>query len=368
MSSQSNIYARLGIKPIINAQGTWTVLGGSLMPPEVLSAMAEASRFFVSIPELQEKVGARIAGLLGVPASMVTAGAASAIAIATAACIAREDPQALERLPDTTGLKNEVVIQTSHQDGYEPQIRLSGAKIKMVDSRADLERVIGPKTAMLFFTNRHESLGQIKRDEWLEIAKRHQIPTLIDAAADVPPVSRFREYLHQGFDLVAFSGGKAIRGPQASGLLVGDPGLIGLAQQVISPSMGLGRAMKVGKEEIVGLLVALERFVALDHDAEWRLWQTRAREIATRLESLPGTTVRIDVPEIANHSPHVLLDWSHRPQPIPSNDFVHLLRDGDPPIAVLGEGPHGLRIAVWTLQDGEHLQVVARIHEILASR
>jgi uncharacterized pyridoxal phosphate-dependent enzyme len=365
MSAHTNVYSRLGIRPIINGQGTWTILGGSLMPPEVLAAMAEASQFFVSLPELQEKVGARIAGLLGVPAAMVTAGAASAIAIATAACMARDDDAALNRLPDTTGLKNEVVMQTCHRDGYEPQILLTGAKIVMVDTRAELDRAIGPKTAMLFFTNRHEPLGQIGRAEWLHVAKLRGIPTLNDAAADVPPVSCFREYLGQGFDLVAFSGGKALRGPQTSGLLVGNPDLIALAQKTISPHMGLGRAMKVGKEEIVGLLVAVERYLELDHEAEWREWQTRAREIVAALETLPGVTLSIDIPEIANRSPHVVLDWSQRAEPISSDTVVRMLREGEPPIAVLAEGLHGLRIAVWTLRDDEHLRLCARVREVL---
>ena len=306
MTSAQNIYARLGIKTVINGQGTYTALGGSLMPPEVVQAMAEAAGSFVSITELQEKVGARIAHLVGVPAAMVTAGAASAITIATAACMTRDDLAAIDRLPDTEGLKNEVIIQKAHHCGYEPQIKIAGARLVWVETRAELDRAITPHTAMMFFLNRYEPLGQIKRDEWIRVGKERGVPLFNDAAADVPPAGRLSEYVHQGFDLVAFSGGKAIRGPQSSGLLLGRADLIAAGRRAISPHMGIGRGMKVGKEEIVGLLAAVERFLKLDHAAEWRVWETRAAEMIEVLAKVPGMTARRDVPEIANHSPHVV--------------------------------------------------------------
>jgi D-glucosaminate-6-phosphate ammonia-lyase len=243
MAPAQNIYTRLGVKTVINGQGTYTALGGSLMPPEVVQAMAEASGSFVSITELQEKVGAHIAKLIGVPAAMVTAGAASAITIATAACMVHADLAAIERLPDTAGLKNEVIIQKAHHCGYEPQITIAGAKMVWVETRAELDRALTPRTAMMFFLNRYEPLGQIKRDEWIQLGKERGVPLFNDEAADVPPVARLSEYFRQGFDLVAFSGGKAIRGPQSSGLLVGRPDLIAAGQRVISPHMGMGRGM-----------------------------------------------------------------------------------------------------------------------------
>ena len=288
MDKPKNIYAGLGIKTVINGQGTYTSLGGSLMPPEVVEAMSAAAGWFVSISELQEKVGARIAGLLGVPAAMVTAGAASAISVATAACMTRGNHAALDKLPNTEGLKNEVVLQKSHRSGYEPQILVNGARLVWVETQAELERAINPHTAMMFFLNRHEPLGQIKRQAWIRTGKERAIPLLNDAAADVPPVERLSQYAHEGFDLVAFSGGKALRGPQASGLLLGRPDLVAAAQQAISPHMGIGRAMKVGKEEIVGLLAAVERFLKLDHDAEYRLWDTRVADMIQLLGDIPG--------------------------------------------------------------------------------
>jgi len=290
---------------------------------------------------------------------MVTAGAASAISVATAACMTRDETNALARLPDSEGLKNEVVIQNAHESGYEAQIRLTGAKLIWVDSRFDLERAINARTAMMFFLNRSEPLGQIKRDEWIQIARKRGIPLFNDAAADAPPASRFSEYLHQGFDLVAFSGGKALRGPQGSGLLLGRSDLIAAGRCAISPHLGIGRAMKVGKEEIVGLLAAVERFVSLDHDAEWQTWETKASEVIAVLDKIKGASARRDVPEIANHSPHVVLDWSSTYASLTAGAVAGKLLAGDPPIAVLVEGERALRIAVWTLRDDEH-QVVAR--------
>jgi uncharacterized pyridoxal phosphate-dependent enzyme len=364
MTKDKNIYARLGIKTLINGQGTYTNLGGSVMPPEVVQAMAEAAGWFVSIPELQEKVGARIAALVGAPAAMVTAGAASAITVATVACMTRHNPPAIEQLPQTAGLKNEVVIQQGHKCGYEPQILLTGARLVWVETRADLDGAINPGTAMMFFLNRHEPLGRIKREEWIRAGKERGIPLFNDAAADVPPAARFSEYLRQGFDLVAFSGGKALRGPQGSGLLLGRPDLIAAGRRAISPHMGIGRGMKVGKEEIVGLLAAVERFVKLDHDAEWRVWEARVAEMIDLLAGIPGMNARRDVPEIANHAPHLLLEWSRWHAAPPAEKVARLLRDGDPPIAVLAEGERGLRVAVWTLRDQEHRVVAEMIREI----
>ncbi len=226
MTPAKSIYSRLGVKTLINAQGTVTVVGGSLMPAEVVQAMAEAARWFVSVPELQEKVGARIAGLLGVPAAMVTAGAASAIAVGTAAAMTRDNLPAIDRLPETTGLRNEVILQKAHVSRYEAQMAQTGAKVIWVETRQELDRAINPRTAMMFFLNRFGPLGSIKREEWIKVGKERGVVTFLDAAADVPPISRFSEYINEGFDLVTFSGGKAIRGPQASGLLLGRPDLI----------------------------------------------------------------------------------------------------------------------------------------------
>src|SRR6478752_3124770 len=219
-SPKTNIYSRLGLRPVINGVGVVTHLGGSIMDPEVLQGMDEASRHFIDLIELQQKVGARLAELLGVPAAMVTGGAASAITFAAAACLAQGDKEKLRRLPDSSGMKNEIVQQKSHRGGYEQQMLLIGTKINWVETREELARAINDKTAMMFFYNEMEPDGQIKRDEWIRVGKERGVPTFNDAVSDRPPVERLTQYIREGFDLVAFSGGKALMGPQCSGLLM----------------------------------------------------------------------------------------------------------------------------------------------------
>ena len=360
-----SIHERLGVRPVINGMGNWTIVGGSLMPPEVLAAMAEAAVAFVSVPELREKVGARIAELLGVPAAMVTAGAASAISAATAACMTLDDPSAAARLPDSTGLRNEVILQHAHRTGYEPQIELNGARLVWVETREELDRAINDRTAMLFYLNCAEPLGRIGRAEWIEVGKRHGIPTFNDAAADVPPVERLSQYVAEGFDLVAFSGGKAMRGPQGTGLLLGRSDLISAAERAFSPNDGIGRAMKVGKEEIAGLLAAVERYLSLDHESEQREWRGMAERIVEHFENMPGVVATIDVPPIANHASQVIISWDRERIDVDAEAVAENLRVGDPPIALLVDGPNALRVVVWTLRGDEPNVVARRIAEEL---
>jgi L-seryl-tRNA(Ser) seleniumtransferase len=203
----ADVYTRLGVRHVINGMGTVTTMGGSLMPPEVVRAMAAAAGHFVSLPDLQLRVGARIAGLLGAPAAMVTAGATSAITVATAACVTRGDGAAVHRLPDTAGLRNEVVIQSAHRSGYEPQMNLVGVKLVWVETRKEVDRAINDRTAMMFFLNKADPSGQVRLGEWVKVGRERGVPTFNAAAADLPPASRLASYVEEGFDLVAFSGG-----------------------------------------------------------------------------------------------------------------------------------------------------------------
>ena len=361
-----DVYARLGVKPLINGMGTVTVVGGSLMPPEVVRAMEEASRHFVYVPDLQKKAGARIAELLGVPAAMVTAGAASAIAVATAAAMTKGDPQKIAQLPDTTGLPFEVIQQKSHRCGYEPQIRLNGARIVTVETRAELDAAIGERTAMMFFLNKAEPDGRIKRDEWIAVARERGIVSFNDAAADVPPREHLSLYVREGFDLVAFSGGKGLRGPQCSGLLLGRQDLIDGARTLISPHAGIGRAMKVGKEEIVGLLAAVERYLKVDLEAERRELEARVAHLKEVVGAVKGVTVETKVPEIANHVPHFVATWDEGARKLTAKQVVEKLQAGDPPIHVLlTEGR--LMVSVWTMRGDEHRVVARRLRDILAA-
>ena len=357
-----SIYSRLGIRPVINGIGTVTILGGSIMPPEVTQAMEEAGQYYVPLPELQRRAGARIAELVGVPAAMVTAGAASAITVGTAACITRGDPAKLAQLPDVAGMKYEVIQQKSHHCGYEAQILLTGAKIVTVETREELDRAINERTAMMFFLNHADSQGRIRRDEWIRVAKARGVPTFNDAAADVPPAEHLSAYVKEGFDLVAFSGGKGLLGPQCSGLLLGSKELVEAGLPAISPHGGIGRGMKVGKEEIAGLLAAVERYLKVDHDAERRELERRAAYIIDFLAKSP-LKARIDVPEIANHVPHVQIDWEGK---LPATEVARQLLEGDPPIAVSQRGERGLMVSVWMMRPGEHRIVAKRLAEVFA--
>jgi L-seryl-tRNA(Ser) seleniumtransferase len=361
--SEASVYTRLGVRPVINGVGTVTVLGGSIMPAEVVRAMDEASRYFVNLPELQDKVGARLAELLGVPAAMVTAGAASSITVAAAACLAGGDPRKVRRLPDTTDLKYEVVQQKSHRSGYEAQMLLTGAKIVWVETREEAERAINDRTAMMFFLNKADPEGQIRRAEWIALGKKHGVPTFNDAAADVPPASRLGEYVKEGFDLVAFSGGKGLLGPQCSGLLLGRKDLIEAGKQAISPHGGIGRGMKVGKEEMIGLLAAVERYLKVDHEAERRELEERAAHVLGVLAKVSGVQAEKHVPEIANRVPHVKIEWEGRRT---AREVVQQLLEGDPPIAVSQRGERGLMVSMWMLRGDEHKAVARRLKEVLS--
>ncbi len=359
-----SVYERLGVRPVINGVGTVTVLGGSLIPPEVMDAMAMASRSFVPLPELQERAGDRIAELIGVPAAMIACGAASAITCGTAAAVAGDDDEALRRLPDVGGLKNEVIQQHAHHTGYQAQMELVGAKVVWVETREELEAAFNERTAMTFWLNFAEPRGKIGRSEWIEVARAHGVPTMNDAAADIPPPERLRGYVEQGFDMVIFSGGKGFRGPQASGLLLGRPDLVKAARKAISPHAGIGRGMKVGKEEIVGLVAAVERYLALDHAAERRALDERAVRVRGILEGVAGLTCRTVVPEIANHVPHVVASWSEADLGLTTQDAVQRLLEGDPPIAVSRTGEGRLRISMWMLRDGEDVAVAERVRSL----
>ena len=366
-STPSSLYASLGLKPVINGVGVVTVLGGSIMPPEVLRAMEDASKYFVSVPELEKKVGARIAELLKVPAAMVTCGAASAITVGTAACFARNDPAKLRQLPNRDGIRYEVIQQKSHRSGYEHQMELCGAKIVSVETRQELQAAINEKTGMLFFLNKAEPDGQIKSDEFVKIGKDRGIPTMNDAASDATPRENLWKYTQQGFDLVIFSGGKALRGPQSSGLLLGQKDLIAAALPAMSPFGGIGRGMKVGKEELCGLLAAVERYLQVDHQAEWKELEARVSSIRGALKGIPGVETARYIPVIANEVPHATVQWDEAARGLTAQQVGEKLESGDPPIHVQRPGKGQLLISVWMMRGGEHIIVGRRLREILSA-
>jgi len=362
-------YESLGLKRIINAGGTFTALGGSVMPPEVVAAWVEASRRFVDLVELQDKVGERIAKLIGVEAAMVTTGASGALLLGTAAVLTHGDDKCIKQLPNTTGMKNEVIIQKSHHSCYDNQLTDVGVKLIDVETVADVGQAINERTALMFFMNISNPAGKIKRSEWVELARKHRIPTLLDAAADAPPVERLSEYLKLGFDLVAFSGGKAIRGPNDTGLLLGGKELIAAAKKNANPHCGtIGRMMKVSKEDMMASLAAVERFVTMDHKAEVREWERRIAVIEQAVGDIPTIQMKRIVPEIANHVPHLELTWDENKFKLTPAQVTQELAAGDPSIRlgrVHGSGDKGILISVFVLQEGEEKIVAERLHGIL---
>jgi len=368
-AARGSVYELLGVKHVINATGTVTFLGGSLMPPEVVAAWVEASRHFVNILDLHDKVGAKIARLLGVVAALVTTGAAGALLLGPAAVVTPGERNAIARLPDTTGMKNEVILQKAHHSCYDNQLSDGGVKLVEVETPADVGRAVNERTALLFFMNVAEPQGRIKRAEWIELARRHKLPTLLDAAADVPPVEHLAEYNRMGFDLVAFSGGKALRGPNDTGLLLGRKDLIEAGKRNANPHCGtIGRMMKVSKEDMIALLAAVERYVRLDHQAEWREWERRIAVIEQALKDVPTLACERIVPPIANHVPHLILSWDEKRVPVTREQVTRELLGGDPPIQigrVSGTGDKGILISVFTLQEGEDRVVAERLHAIL---
>lgn len=365
----ANVYETLGVNTLINAAGTITRLGGSLMPPEVVAAWLDASKHFVNLVELHDKVGERIARLLAVEAAMVTTGAAGALVLGTAAALTYRDRSLIARLPLPPDMQREVIRQKTHRECYDQQVTMCGVKLVDVETRDDLERAISTRTAMMLAYNVHEDDGKIKREEWVEVARQHGIPTLLDAAADAPPLDALSKYNRLGYDLVAFSGGKAIRGPQGAGLLLGRRDLIEAARLNASPYCGnIGRGMKVAKEDLVAMWAAVERFVHVDHAAEQQEYERRIAVIEDLLRGLPTLRTKRIVPPIANQVPHLLIQWDEQKLKITPADLKQKLEEGDPPIAtarVHGTGNEGFLISVFMLKTGEDRLVGERVQQVL---
>jgi L-seryl-tRNA(Ser) seleniumtransferase len=360
-------FRQLGIRPFINASGTYTAMTASLMPPEVMDAINYASKHYVMLDELQTKVGERIASLVHAEAAMVTSGAASALTLGTAAVLTGTDQKRMVALPDLTGMKSEVIIQKSHRFGYDHAVRNCGVRLVEVETRDDLERAISDKTAMMLFYNNNNKEGRIQDEEFAQLGQKHSVPTMNDAAADVPPVENLWKYTKMGFDLVAFSGGKGIRGPQSAGLLLGRKDLIAAARLNAPPNGNtIGRGMKVNKEEIVGMLAALELYLKKDHAREQQEFERRAEAIRASAASVAGVKAEVFTPEVANHVPHVRVSWDGG-NAAQASAVVVTLRDGEPSIAIRSE-EQNLVIGVWMMRQGEDKIVARRLKEVLTKR
>jgi len=360
-------FAELGVRPFINAAGTYTAMSASLMPPEVIAAYEFASKRFVMLDELHDKVGQRIATLLRAEGAMVTSGAASALTLGTAGVLTGKDPQKAIALPDLAGMKSEVLIQKAHRFGYEHAVRNCGVRLVEVETPDDVDRAVSDKTAMMLFYNAAAPPGSIPDQEWVRLGKKHGIPTLNDAAADVPPVENLWKYTAMGFDLVAFSGGKGIRGPQSAGLLLGRKDLIEAARLSAPPNGNtVGRGMKVNKEEMISMLVALERFVKMDHAAEGKEFERRAELIRASATAVPGVKAEVFVPPVSNHVPHIRISWAGGDEAAAAA-VVKAMKDGEPSIAIRNE-KEALVVGVWMMQPGEDKVVARRLRQVLEKK
>ena len=366
-----DIYDRLGVTKLINAAGNNTVIGGSLMPPEVLEAMTEASRSFVDLVELYRKVGAEIARLAQVEAAHISSGAAGGIVLATAACLTGADAGKIARLPDTTGIRNEVVLRRPAGPNYIHQgIRYTGARLRPVGTPQNLaaeeiEAAVTAQTAALFFIYLNDDEDLIRAG--VDIACRHGLPTIVDAAAELPQPGGLSRFFDLGVDLTVFSGGKGLSGPQCTGLVLGNQDLVQAAALNSNPYSAIGRQMKVGKEEAVGLLRAVELFVARDEEGIKQRWQAQAEAIAAALADVPH--VQVVVREGAQGGrppavPRAFITLDAAALGLTSEDLRLQLRAGNPRIDVSG-GDHRIVVSPLTLQPGEEQVVAARLREIL---
>jgi len=368
--STGNVYEELGLTTVINAQGTMTYLGGSLPHPEVEAVMALAGQHFVPIVELEVAAGKRICELLKLPPeydAIVTCGAAAGMQSGLAGILTGNNPKFIEQIPDLTGMKSEVIIQKSHRNPFDHQLRNTGAKLVVVETREDVKKAINPQTAMMHFSNFANASGQIKVDEWVKLAHENNLPAFIDAAADTPPVSNLWNFAKMGYDLIAFSGGKAIRGPQCAGLLIGKKELVANALLNNSPHEDvIGRSQKVGKEEIVGMVKALEIYLIEDHGAIEKEWWRRLDAISSEVTRVPGVTTSYHVPDVANHVPHMNIFWDPRKISLSPRDASKAMREGKPSV-VIGASESGLGMSSFMLKPGEEKIIAARLVELLKS-
>ena len=379
-ASAVDYYQKLGVTPFINAAGTYTILSASTMPDQVQAAISAAAQKPVHLMELHKAAGEYLAKRLRCEGALVTSGAAAGIKLATAACMTRGNKSAIINIPtEMQGLKNEVIVQKAHHYDYDHAIQDCGARFVDVETLDEYERAFTERTVMTQFFNAAEG-GRISREDWVRVAHKHGVPCFNDAAADVPPISNLWNYTEMGFDLVAFSGGKGIRGPQCTGLLLGKKELIEAAQLNNSPySNTIGRGMKVGKEEIVGLVAAVDWFLAQDDAAMEAEYRKRAALIAERVQSVPSVEARVFIPPVANHVPHLMITYDMNRIKLSAIEVMQRMREGTPRIelnpstgggpasAGLAGGSNVIVVGVWMLQPGEDQTLVRAVRAALAA-
>ena len=369
-------YRALGVRPLVNARGTVTIVGASRALPEVRQAMDAASREYVQIDELMDAVGRRLAQLTGAEWGIVTSGASAALTVATAGCVTGGDPDKLAQLPELRGMKNEVIVPRYSLTAYAHAVRAVGTRMVEVDTRAELEAALGPRTAMVMvLASQRSDEGPLSLAEIASLAGPRGVPILVDAAADELAVPN--PYLAKGADLVAYSGGKCLRGPQCAGLLLGRRSLVCAAWINSAPHHGFGRGFKVGREEIMGMLAAVEAWTRRDHAAEQRTWHAWLEHIVSRLSGVPGVACEIRQPKgLSNRTPTLRVQWDPKVVPLTGDDVERVLWDAEPRIAVGGAGSFlpfppnaepNVTIVPYQLEAGEERVVADALRAVLSA-
>jgi D-glucosaminate-6-phosphate ammonia-lyase len=374
-----NIYQSIGLEPIINCRGTFTIIGASIETPECRAAMEAAAQHYVQIDELAEAVGKRLAELTGAEWGMVSAGCAAGLKHVTAACVAGGNPEKLIRIPDLTDLeKTEVLIPRSSRSVYDHAIRNIGVKVVMVDTLEELEYALNPRTALIYIQSGGQSVnGPLSLEAIAKIAKPKNVPILVDAAAEVLTIPCV--HLQRGADVVGYSGGKAIRGPQCAGLLLGRKDILQSAWQASSPHHGPGRDNKVGREETLGMLAAVEAWVKRDHKAEWQTWLDWLSTISKRVTQIEGVTAAVREPTgLSNRSPSLIITWDPDKLYITGEEAAELMARTRPRIALSagGGGPSrqvapgttSISVTPWQMQPGQDEIVAERIYQVLSEK
>src|SRR5450432_2530382 len=372
-------YEKLGVTKIVNAAGTYTNLTASIMPDSVQAAVARAAETPVRLQELQKAAGEYLARKLNCEAAMVTAGAASALTLGTAGCLTVANHCGIRAIPiEVASLKNEVLVQKAHRYGYDQALLCCGVRMVEVETLEEYAAAFGERTAMAHFYNAAEQ-GRIGREDWIRVAHAHGVPCFNDAAADMPPISNLWNYTKMGFDLVTFSGGKGIRGPQNAGLLLGRKDLIEAAADNNNPyDETVGRGMKVAKEQIIGMVAAVDWFLSQTDDGMEAEFRRRANRIAAQLKGIPTLTHEVHIPPVANHIPHLVIRYDQARVKKSPLEVADILRTGSPAIELnpstgrksgttgLPSDENTIVVGVWMLEPGEDLIVARRLREVLS--
>lgn len=367
LTLDTKLYESIGVRPVINARGTFTIITGSQSLPEVKKAMEEASRHYVNLDELMEGVGRRIAEITQAPWAIVTNGCSAALSHFTAAAIAGFNPERMQRLPDLTGLKDEVIIPAHSRNQYDHAIRMLGVKVVEVREASELEAAMTAKTALVYILAGPRNTGALGTEAIAAVAKKRGIPVLVDAAAEVLTIPNV--HLAQGATAVAYSGGKCIRGPQAAGLLLGEKKLLEAAWLNSAPHHAFGRSMKVGKEEIMGMLAAVEAWPKRDHQAEWKMWEARLGTIAQRLSGVGGvkTELRQPSPDLSNRTPLLRVEWDRSRIGLSGAQLAKLMLDTEPRVVVANPGTQSVNIVAYMMMDGEEKIVGEKLYRLLSA-